>query len=103
MRSWSSAGLLVFSLIIGGCADGAKLSQETENGGVVVYPYKGEQGYLLSSLRQDALRLVAKKCGGSYSIVREGEAKGRTRVAGSVQGAQEIVQERRWGIQFQCK
>lgn len=103
MKSWSSAGLLALCLFIGGCAEGAKLLQETENGGVVVYPYKGQQGSLLSSFRQDALRLAAKKCGGSYSILREGEAKGRTRLTGSVEGAQEVVQERRWGIQFQCK
>ncbi len=103
MKNRSRAGLLAFSLVIGGCAEGAKLLQETENGGVVVYPYKGEQGSLLSSFRQDALRLAAKKCAGLYSIVREGETKGRSRVAGAVEGSQEIVHERRWGIQFQCK
>ncbi len=36
-------------------------------------------------------------------MVREGEAKGRVRLAGAVEGAQEIVRERRWAIQFECK
>jgi hypothetical protein len=35
--------------------------------------------------------------------VREGETKGRSRIFSSVEGAQEIVEERRWGMQFQCK
>lgn len=103
MKSRSRAGLFALSLIVSGCAEGAKFLEETENGGVVVYPYKGEQGNLLSSFRKDALRLMEKKCGGPYSIVREGETRGRSRVFGSVEGGHEIVQERRWGIQFQCK
>jgi hypothetical protein len=90
-------------LALAGCADGAKFLQETDQGGIVIYPYKGEQGSLVSSFRRDALTLMEQKCHGSYSIVREGETKGRTRVAGSVQGSQEMVQEHRWGIQFQCK
>jgi hypothetical protein len=34
--------------------------------------------------------------------VREGEARGRARVVG-VEGGQEILRERRWGIEFRCK
>jgi len=90
-------------MLAAGCADGAKLIQEQDQGGVVVYPYKGEQGSMLSSFRQDALALMRKKCRGPYTIVKEGEAKGRARMANPVDGAQEMVQERRWGIQFQCK
>lgn len=90
--------------ILVGCADGAKLIQEHENGGVVVYPFKGEQGSLLSSFRKDALAIMNEKCGGgSYDIVREGEAKGRARVVTPIEGQEEVIQERRWGIQFQCK
>ncbi len=85
------------------CADGAKFLQETDQGGIVIYPYKSEQGSLVSSFRRDAIKLIEEKCRGAYSIIREGETKGRARVAGVVQGSQEIVQERRWGIQFQCK
>jgi hypothetical protein len=102
MKIWSSLGLLLV-VILAGCAEGAKLVQEREDGGVVTYPFKGEQGSMLSSFRTDALALMKEKCGGPYTIVREGEAKGRSRMAGAVEGAQEIVHERRWGIQFQCK
>lgn len=103
MTSWSRAAALLTSVCLAGCGDGAKLLQESEHGGVVVYPYKGEQGSMLSSFRKDALALIRDKCGGPYTIVREGETKGRTRVAGPVEGLQEIVLERRWGIEFQCK
>lgn len=86
-----------------GCADGAKLLKESEDGGVVVYPFKSEQGALLSSFRAEAFALMREKCRGPYTIIREGEAKGRTRLAGPVEGAQEAIRERRWAIQFQCK
>lgn len=95
--------LVAAYLMAAGCADGAKMMQDTDEGGVVVYPFKGEQGHMLSSFRKDALSLMQQKCGGAYTIVREGETKGRTRVAGAVQGSQEMVQERRWGIEFRCK
>ena len=94
---------MVTALLAAGCADGAKLIQEHDQGGVVVYPYKGEQGPLLASFRTEALTLMREKCGGAYTIVKEGEAKGRARMASPVDGAQEMVQERRWGIQFRCK
>jgi hypothetical protein len=99
----SRVAVIAACLAVAGCADGAKLIQDGDNGGVVVYPFKGEQGHMLSSFRSDALLLMQQKCGGAYSIVREGETKGRARVAGAVQGGQEIVQERRWGIEFRCK
>lgn len=103
MRTWSRAATVAVCACLAGCGDGAKLLQESEHGGVVVYPYKGEHGSMLSSFRKDALALMRDKCGGPYTIVREGETKGRARVAGPVEGSQEIVLERRWGIQFQCK
>ena len=99
----SRAGALATVLLFAACADGAKLIQEKDDGGVVAYPFKGEQGHLLSSFRKEALALMQEKCGGPYTIVREGETKGRSRVAGAVQGSQEVVQERRWGIEFRCK
>lgn len=77
--------------------------QEHERGGIVVYHLKGTQSAVLSPFRKDALALIREKCGGTYTIVREGEAKGRARLAGAVEGAQEIVRERRWAIQFECK
>ncbi len=103
-KVWSRvvAAAVVYSLV--GCADGAKLIQEHETGGVVVYPFKGEQGSLLSTFRKEALEIVDKKCGErSYEIVREGETKGRTRVVSPMDGQQEVIEERRWGIQFQCR
>lgn len=102
-NGWSRAAGLTTLLLLTGCADGAKILQESENGGIVVYPFTGDQGSLLSSFRKDALALMKEKCGGAYTIIREGETKGRTRIAGPVEGAQEAVRERRWGIQFQCK
>lgn len=95
--------LLLLFLLPAGCGERATLIQESDRGGVVVYPFKGEQGAMLSPFRKDALALMKEKCGGTYSIIREGETKGRVRVTSPVEGAQEAVQERRWGIQFQCK
>ena len=101
MKTWSSL-ICALVLLLAGCGEGAKLVQDTGDGGVVTYPFKGEQGSLLSPFREEALSLMRDKCGGSYTIVREGEAKGRARVVG-VDGSGEIVQERRWGIEFRCK
>ena len=95
--------LLLLFLLPAGCGERATLIQESDRGGVVVYPFKGEQGAMLSPFRKDALAIMKEKCGGTYSIIREGETKGRVRVTSPVEGAQEAVQERRWGIQFQCK
>jgi hypothetical protein len=102
MKIWSSLAIL-FVIALAGCGEGAKLLQEKEDGGVVAYPFIGEQGPMLSAFRTDALALIKEKCGGLYTIVQEGETRGRSRMASPVEGAQEIVQERRWGIQFQCK
>lgn len=91
-------------LVVGGCADGAKIVQQHDMGGVVVYPFKEGQGPMLSSFRREALDLMKEKCSGrSYSIVREGETKGRARVVSPLEGADELIEERRWGIQFECK
>ncbi len=102
MKNWSSLAVLLV-IALAGCGEGAKLLQEREDGGVVVYPFIGEQGPMLSSFRTNALALMKEKCGGPYTILQEGETKGRARIVSPVEGAQEIVQERRWGIQFQCK
>jgi hypothetical protein len=104
LKSWLKTAVAVAGLAVGACADGAKIIQEHNAGGVVIYPFKEGQGPMLSSFRQDALDLMKQKCSGrSYSIVREGETKGRTRVVSPLDGAQELVEERRWGIQFECK
>jgi hypothetical protein len=103
MKVRSRAAVVAVFVALAGCADGAKLVQEHDAGGVVIYPFKGEQGSMLSSFRKEALAIMKDKCGGSYTIIREGETKGRARLAGPIEGGQEIVPERRWGIQFQCK
>ena len=104
MNAWSRAAAVTTCLVLASCADGVKLVQEHDHGGVVVYPFREEQGSLLSSFRKDALTIIQNKCaGGSYAIVREGETKGRARVVNPIEGREEVVQERRWGIQFQCK
>jgi hypothetical protein len=97
MKTWSSLACILV-LFAAGCAEGAKLAQSNEDGGVVTYPFKGDQGPMLSSFRKDALALMKDTCGRGYLIVREGEARGRARV-----GGQEILRERRWGIEFRCK
>ena len=101
MKTWSSL-VCVIALCLAGCAEGAKLAQTNENGGVVTYPFKRDQGHMLSSFRKDALTLMKDTCSGGYLIVREGEARGRARVAGG-EGGQEVIRERRWGIEFRCK
>jgi hypothetical protein len=104
ITSWVKTAVVMACLAVGGCADGAKLVQQHDTGGVVIYPFKEGQGPILSSFRKDALDLMKEKCTDrSYSIIREGEAKGRSRVVSPLDGAQELVEERRWGIQFECK
>ncbi len=68
-----------------------------------MYPYRTEQGTLLSTFRNDAIRLIQAKCPAGYAIVREGETKGRLRQASAIGGVNDVVEERRWGIQFQCR
>jgi hypothetical protein len=102
MKIWSSLAVL-FAIALVGCGEGAKLLQEREDGGVVAYPFIGEQGPMLSSFRTEALALMKEKCGGLYTIIQEGETKGRSRIVSPMPGAEEVLQERRWGIQFQCR
>ena len=91
----------ILLILLCGCAEGVKLSQERESGGIVTYPFS-EQGYLLSPFRKEALQMIRKRCGGSYRIVREGETRGRSRINENVGGA-EMIRQRRWGIEFECK
>jgi len=104
MKIRSRAVLCVVLIATGGCGAGVKLAQESEHGGVVVYPYKPEQGPVLSSFRTEAVRMMEARCPSGHTIIREGETKGRSRLSGPVQQTGgEIIQEHRWGIQFQCK
>lgn len=103
MKTWSRVPLAALLLIGSGCGEGAILVKDYDNGGVVVYPYRSEQGNLLSTFRREATRLMAEKCPGGYTTVREGETKGRLRQASPIAGSSDVVEERRWAIQFQCK
>ncbi len=103
MKSWSSLTVLGLFLALAGCGEGAIMAKDADNGGVVVYPYRPEQGTLLSSFRKEAVHLMQQKCPGGYTTVREGETKGRLRQASPIAGSSDVVEERRWGIQFQCK
>ncbi len=102
MKTRSSL-VFALALLLTGCAEGAKLAQDDGDSGIVTYPFKSERGAMLSSFRAEALAMIKEKCHGSYSIIREGEAKGRARVAGAIEGGQDVVRERRWGIEFRCK
>jgi hypothetical protein len=87
-----------------GCADAAKLVQETETGGVVTYLYKADRGGpVMSPHRAEALDLIKKKCSSGYLIVREGEAQGHRSISGIVEGTEDEVRNRRWGLQFRCR
>jgi hypothetical protein len=103
MKRWSRGSFLAILLAGSGCGEGAILVKDFDNGGVVVYPYRAEQGNLLSSFRKEATHLMEKKCPRGYTTVREGETKGRLRQASPVAGSSDVVEERRWGIHFQCK
>lgn len=103
MKTWSSTSVLAMLMVVSGCGDGAIMVKDFDNGGVVVYPYRADQGNLLAASRKDAVRLMQQKCPGGYTIAREGETKGRLRQASPIAGSSDVVEERRWGIQFQCK
>ena len=103
MKNWSSLIGPTMGMLLAGCGDGAILVKDSDHGGVVVYPYRPEQGTLLSSFRKDAMRLMDQKCPGGHTIVREGETKGRLRQASPIAGSSDVVEERRWGVQFECK
>jgi hypothetical protein len=103
-KRWSRITLplvVVWSALLWGCAEGVKLAQVTESGGIVTYPFS-ETGHLLSPFRREALQMIEKRCNGASRIVKEGEAKGRSRINENSAGG-ELVSERRWGIQFECK
>ncbi|GMV51178.1 MAG: hypothetical protein NBKEAIPA_00918 [Nitrospirae bacterium] len=103
MKSRSRVVLFALWPLLTACGEGAMLVKETQDGGVVVYPYRAEQGRLLSSFRKEAIHLMEQKCPSGYTTVREGETKGRLRQASPIAGSSDVVEERRWGIQFQCK
>ena len=69
---------LLLALTIG-CAKEATLVRDTENGGLVSYPFQSDVEVLASSGRRDAMQLIAEKCPNRSRIVREGEIPKITR------------------------
>jgi hypothetical protein len=103
-KGWSraaSTALCLFGMLLSGCGGGAKLVQDTGSGGVVIYPYRGDE-YLVSPMRTEALQLIEKRCGGAYTIEREGQARGRNRMVENPAGT-EVISDKRWALQFRCK
>ena len=98
---WAIPAVLFPIALLLGCSGGARLIQDDGSGGIVTYPF-GDQGHLLSSFRRDAMRIMDRRCAGGYRIVREGEVRGQRRVAG-LEGAEEVIHQRRWGIEFRCR
>ena len=75
MKIRSRAVLCIIVVATGGCGAGVKMAQESEHGGIVVYPYKSEQGPVLSSFRKDAVHMMEERCPSGHTIIREGETK----------------------------
>ncbi len=101
MKGWSSVVVLAAGLFLSGCAEGVKFIQETESGGVVVYPYKGDNA-LMSTFRHDALDLIQQKCAKGYTVLKEGQTTGLRRIQDNV-GGSEAIELKRWAIKFQCR
>lgn len=105
LKEWSRARcplvFLAVILAISGCSEGAKLVRADDSGGLATYPFKGETGYLFSPFREDALALLRQRCPQGYTVVREGETQGRSRLVENAAGL-EMITERRWGLEFRC-
>jgi hypothetical protein len=100
--------LVVLSLTLASCAPNAQLVNETATGGAVLYSYIEEQDVLTSPERQDALRLLGKKCPAGYRISREGEVPRIDQAVdrawmGQISSNGQVSREKRWAIQFACK
>ena len=97
---WSRAGVALI-VVLGGCGGGVEVIRESPDAGVVRYLYKGTDGHLYTSKRQEAFDRIDEFCGGPYQVLKEGKTKGRQRVFESM-GGTEVVTEDWWGIRFQC-
>jgi hypothetical protein len=103
VKPWTKAiGLTVLVFCVG-CSQAVLLTHETEQGGVVTYLFKEDRGGPMgSAYRRDALKLIEGKCLSGYTILKDGEVEDHSSMS-SVEGAEEEVTGRRWGIQFRCK
>jgi hypothetical protein len=92
---------LLLALTIG-CAKEATFVRETENGGLVSYPFQSDVEVLASSGRRDAMQLIAEKCPNGSRIVREGEIPKISKTADRAWRGQ-MGMDRLWGVQFVCE
>ena len=93
--------IVVMAFFLGGCGGGVQVIRESSDSGVVRYLYKGTDGHLYTSKRDEAFDKIQEFCGGPYEVLKEGQTKGRQRVVESM-GGSEVVTEDWWGIRFQC-
>ena len=100
LNGWSRVAVLL-AVLLAGCSEGVKFVQETDTGGVVVYPYKGDNS-LVSTFRGEALDLMQRKCPKGYNVLKEGQTTGLRRIHDNV-GGSEAIEIKRWAIKFQCK
>lgn len=97
-------GFLVLVLLLAGtagCAHEATFTRETEQGGLLSYPFQSDAEILSSSGRRDAMQRMAEKCPKGSRIVREGEIPKVSRAADRAWRGQ-MGTERLWGIEFVC-
>ena len=59
-----------------------------------MYPYRAEQGTLLSTFRKDAMRIIDHKCPGGHTD--RPRKQGRLRQTSPIAGSSDVVEERRW-------
>lgn len=100
--------VVVFTTILTACGSSAKLVNERENGGTILYPYFEEQDVLSSPNRQEALRLLETKCPGGFRISREGQVPRINKAVdltwkGQVSRDGQVSREKHWAILFTCK
>lgn len=97
-------GLLVLFLLLtgtAGCAHEATFARETEQGGLLSYPFQSDAEILSSSGRRDAMQRMAEKCPKGSRILREGEIPKVSRAADRAWRGQ-MGTDRLWGIEFVC-
>lgn len=101
LQRWSSLWILMILIGCYGCGQGVQLVREGTAGGVVLYVYKGQNGGQLTPRRAEAIEMIQTFCKGPYRLVREGQAKGRSRLVEGL-GGSDVIKEQWWGIRFRC-
>jgi len=85
-----------------GCQSEARIVRDTENGGLISYPFQTQAEVLSSAGRRDALRLISERCPGGSRILREGEIPKVSKAADRAWRGQ-MGMDRLWGMQFVCE